>query len=606
MTRKLGRLLVVALVVAAVVAPMSVASADIGEHLECNGIVYDPANPNHVMYPEATIQVREYYNAWEVWNYRHWGDGAPTHIDNYIVFDMEDYFTGAPDVAHGGAFVFFWNDLLWDDPAIDDDWFVRIEGTQYDDIICGGPENDVLLGRGGDDIIFGGSFVPSAGNDDQDVVRGGAGDDVLMGGWGYDGVSGGTGDDEVYGGFPEELYPGLDEMGPYPYASPDDSPPSFGNELFAGAGDDLVVSGLTGADLGHAGTGNDTMSAELNDDGVEFYGGAGNDTIVGSDSDDYLDGTTGNDTIWGLEGDDAIFGGAGDDVLYAHSPGTSALDALYDTGLYDTNDGDELFGNGGNDQLWGGLGQELVLFGGPGNDVIPVGKIASAGDPCPALDTIPAGGVAGCLGGPGADTMTASPGGGPMYGGKGDDTLQGGAAIDSLYGNAGDDLIYGGANDDHIEGGAGYDDILGEAGLDTILGGSEGDWIDAGSGNDDVYGNTGNDVLVSGEGDDLLVGGDGVDTLDARGNTTNAIMYGADLSNVLPDPRNPTGAGASKDDDVDTFYGGTGDNSYLGYCQDLDVAHLKPGSLTDPIGNYLYRIAFYDGALPTLIVVTCP
>jgi len=53
MTRKLGRLLVVALVVAAVVAPMSVASADVGFHPVCAGIDYDPANPYHILYPTS-------------------------------------------------------------------------------------------------------------------------------------------------------------------------------------------------------------------------------------------------------------------------------------------------------------------------------------------------------------------------------------------------------------------------------------------------------------------------------------------------------------------------------------------------------------------------
>ena len=95
MTRKLGRLLVVALVVAAVVVPASVASADVGVHLECYGIQYDPMNPYHVAYPSPSldVNVKVMLDQWDLWDYRHNGGAYPGELDvtSYINFDLRDY-----------------------------------------------------------------------------------------------------------------------------------------------------------------------------------------------------------------------------------------------------------------------------------------------------------------------------------------------------------------------------------------------------------------------------------------------------------------------------------------------------------------------------------
>src|SRR4030042_4501890 len=177
MTRKLGRLLVVALVVAAVVAPMSVASADVGFHPTCAGIDYDAANPYHILYPTAIdFHIIGLVNQWNLRDSRHYTglNPGPANVV-YINFNMTDVsnVVGAPPA--GENYVFFWNDVIFGEPPIFAP--VRIVGTPYDDIICGGPAHDVIKGQGGNDYIIGGrtdAEVPASADDD-DIITGGPG-----------------------------------------------------------------------------------------------------------------------------------------------------------------------------------------------------------------------------------------------------------------------------------------------------------------------------------------------------------------------------------------------------------------------------------------------
>ena len=146
-------------------------------------------------------------------------------------------------------------------------------------------------------------------------------------------------------------------------------------------------------------------------------------TIIGTEGDDVLEGTTGNDVICGMGGDDRIDGKRGNDVIY----GGSGNDTLY--------------GRDGDDTIYGGSGDDLIL-GHRGNDVL-YGRL---GD-----DRIYGGG---------GDDIAA--------GGKGSDRLHGEADNDILEGNQGNDVIHGGRGDDIIIGGEGDDTIRGNAGTDTI------------------------------------------------------------------------------------------------------------------------------------------
>ena len=76
---------------------------------------------------------------------------------------------------------------------------------------------------------------------------------------------------------------------------------------------------------------------------------AGDDVIIGTDSDDIIDGLAGNDRIRGQNGDDIINGGDGDDYIH---------------GGYGAN---TLSGGAGDDEIDGGSGDDVII-GGTGND----------------------------------------------------------------------------------------------------------------------------------------------------------------------------------------------------------------------------------------------
>ncbi|HEX2047620.1 MAG TPA: hypothetical protein VHF27_07645 [Acidimicrobiales bacterium] len=73
-----------------------------------------------------------------------------------------------------------------------------IEGTEGDDVICGGPGTDRIAGLGGDDLLlgFGGDDFITGGPGD-DTVFGGIGTDAIVGAEGVDFLSAGPGADRI-------------------------------------------------------------------------------------------------------------------------------------------------------------------------------------------------------------------------------------------------------------------------------------------------------------------------------------------------------------------------------------------------------------------------
>lgn len=187
-----------------------------------------------------------------------------------------------------------------------DDWIwantpapLTISGGNGHDTIYGGSGHDQLQGGAGEDWIYG--------FNGYDYLRGDDGNDHLYGGSGYDNLLGGTGNDSLFG-------------------------QSDGDTLNGGSGSDYLVGG-TGSDTVDYSTRtanlvitldnryaapNDGEAGELDtvlDDIESVLGGSGNDLIVGSDFQNFLNGGAGNDTIRGGGGFDLLFGGFGDDVL---------------------------------------------------------------------------------------------------------------------------------------------------------------------------------------------------------------------------------------------------------------------------------------------------
>jgi hypothetical protein len=93
----------------------------------------------------------------------------------------------------------------------------------------------------------------------------------------------------------------------------------------AAEGDDVIFgTSLDYADVTiHGGAGNDVIQSLPRDtstyDGdFKYYGDAGNDTILGWEDDDYINGGNGEDDIFGLGGDDTLIGGADADDFFTN------------------------------------------------------------------------------------------------------------------------------------------------------------------------------------------------------------------------------------------------------------------------------------------------
>ncbi len=222
-------------------------------------------------------------------------------------------------------------------------------GDQYPDNFATGPFDDILYGKGGDDIYTGLSG--------KDTMYGASGDDSLSGDDGADTLYGGSGNDTLNGGF------GADAL--------------FGN-----SGND-IGNGGTGADQIFGGNGRDMLFGNEDGDLIKggndadtVFGGPGDDTIKGGDGNDSLAGDEQGDKLFGNDGNDQLSGGLGDDFLH----GNKGKDAL------DGGDGiDKLFGNNGKDVLAGGAGSDF-LDGGKGDDTLS-GNVAGANTPDGAFNT---------------------------------------------------------------------------------------------------------------------------------------------------------------------------------------------------------------------------
>ena len=107
-------------------------------------------------------------------------------------------------------------------------------------------------------------------------------------------------------------------------------------------------------------------------------GGEAQETINGTDGDDYLEASDGFNVFYGGDGEDTIAGGANIDIMYGGENddtllGRNGTNIMYGEGgndkIYDGDDSSYLSGGEGNDELYGGGGAD-VLDGGSGNDYL--------------------------------------------------------------------------------------------------------------------------------------------------------------------------------------------------------------------------------------------
>lgn len=299
-------------------------------------------------------------------------------------------------------------------------------------------------------------------------------------------------------------------------------------------------------------------------------------TIVGTDSDDQIQGSDGNDVIAALDGDDTVRGGGGVDIICGGPGG----DSVYGRG--------HLLGGSGDDLLDGSQ-QTDYLYPGEGDDVVRGGRAGHAGGYVAdeIRYTFAAQGVRVDLpngiaigegrdelyqiedvrGSPHADTLIAQ-GSTRVVTGGGDDWVIGDKAswqqldfrsapgpiavdlaagrasgwgdisiigMDDIVGSDFDDVLIGGEGRNEIVGGIGRDVLKGGPGRDmlfeacncgagiagpppgfesdgAVFGGPGNDWVFGTDGNNKLRGGPGMDLLLGHMGDDLLDGGPGEDT----------------------------------------------------------------------------------------------
>jgi Ca2+-binding RTX toxin-like protein len=356
-----------------------------------------------------------------------------------------------------------------------------LDGGSGDDVLTGSDTGDSLEGADGNDRLVGAKG--------GDVMSGGTGNDTLVwnNGDGSDSIDGGAGNDatEVNGN------------------------PTLGDEftLEANAGrikfqrlnlvpftldastERFEVNGLGGDDAVTASDGVGALTL------LSVDGGAGADTVNGSDGPDLILGGEANDILNGRGGDDRIAGDRGNDTMN----GGTGDDAL-------------VWNNGDNTD---------VMNGDAGRDDVEVNGAPAAGDvftvqpngarikfdrsnlvpftlDIGSSETMHANGLGGgdniTVGAVGGFSVTAS-------GGSGNDTLTGGGASETFLGGSGNDTI---------NAGGGIDVVFGDEGDDSV------NVRDRTA--DLAFGGAGNDSAVSDPGNlDIVEGFEAVDRTPGRG-----------------------------------------------------------------------------------------
>ncbi len=373
-------------------------------------------------------------------------------------------------------------------------------------VMHGDNGNDTLLGGGGGDDMHG--------DDDDDLLDGGLGGDTLDGGTGIDTLD--------YRSRTAALNITLDGVQNDGVSGELDEVDSTIDIIYGGSGNDRIDA--TGSPANsrawYGNAGNDTLIGA--DGGDRLNGGAGNDSLRGMGGDDLLNGTTGNDYMSGGGGSDTLtyynlntpvsvsLGTAANNGPKGESDNLSAddiesLDGSQGSDLLQgsstTSANERISGNGGNDTINGMNGNDF-LIGGSGKDVLN--------------------------GGNGNDTLQGQTSGDKYTGGNGIDTVRyaektvgvtatiGTGAVNGTTGE-GDTIA---ADVEILEGGSGNDSLTGSAAANTLIGNA---------GNDTLVGLAGADSLIGGIGSDSILGGDGVDTIEGLDGLADTLDGGASL-----------------------------------------------------------------------------
>ena len=482
------------------------------------------------------------------------------------------------------------------------------------------------------------------GNDLNNMITGGVGNDSLSGGLGNDTLSGGEGNDTLRGGAGNDAYvvesagdivseatnEGTDtvftNLSSYTLGSNVENLTYTGSVAFYGTGNSLnnVITGSNGDDTLIGGLGDDVLNGGAGFDIASYanaagavnidlatglvsgtqgndtlvsienvIGGAGNDTILGNERDNVLDGRGGSDTLAGGLGNDTYIidsvadvivevPGAGNDTvvtnIYGYTLGDTYIENLAFSGSasylgYGNELGNTITGSTGNDTLYGEYGDDTIdggdgndtLYGGVGNDTLKDGRglnvlaggedddtyivvdavrdriLELAGDGTDTVQTALSGYTLGAnvenLTYTGASTLVG-------FGGTGnelDNVIIGGQAADNLSGMDGNDVLLGGLGNDNLDGGAGNDTASYATAASAVTVSlvtrlsSRGAGADSLTSIENIIGSAFNDILTGDGNANIIEGGGGNDTLTggAGSDTLSYASAGAAVTVTL-------------------------------------------------------------------------
>lgn len=347
-------------------------------------------------------------------------------------FNGDDVFVFLSGISPGGLFN---SNFIFSSATVNK---TQIGSSQADDmfgglgnaILSGGLGDDRLFGEQGDDQLFGDNKAnPKGSSDDgQDALYGGAGNDQLFGGGDNDILIGGLGNDTLTGGSGGDLLNGGSGIDTVSYT---DSATAVTIRLW----DDTASGGDAGGD---------TLISIENMTGSKL----GNDTLIGDEQANVLNGLGGADVMNGREGQDTYYvDNVGDKIT-----DRLGIDSINSTISYTLNSSLE------NLTLLGvaainGTGNALanILSGNAGNNLL---------NGLDGNDTVS---YTNAMAGVNINLANSSA---QNTGGAGIDTL---LNFENLIGSEFNDTLVGTDNADQLNGGAGSDRLTGGNGADTFI-----------------------------------------------------------------------------------------------------------------------------------------
>ena len=365
-------------------------------------------------------------------------------------------------------------------------------------------------------------------------------------------------------------------------AGPDSLSGTDNNDLLIGNGDADSITAAGGDDTVYAGSGADSVDGGDGND--RLLGQGGRDTITGGEGNDFIDGGTSSDFIYGddlagtLSGNDTITGSAGADFIAAGMGDDIVYGGNDNDTIFGEDGQDTIFGQGGDDVINGGIGDDSIVWKQDGADVI---------DGTDGRDQVEVRGTSS------VDTISVGQSGSTLTVTGGGSTLNLPNAMQD-FANGLEELVINGANGADVitiadinnvgsilitANGQNGDDIISAAGAMLGVANLQ---LDGGNGNDTLTGSAGNETLRGSAGDDSLSGGDGDDTL-IGGDGQDALNGDGGLDILQGNFGNDTLNGGDGDDtlegneDSDILNGAAGNDSIEGGLGD-DILDGKSGN----------------------------